>query len=130
MVPAGFLVAKGDEISFIGADKKSSLSALFEKMPDRAFDVGIAEQHAVTFSAGLASKGQKPVVAIYSTFLQRAYDRKEYSTIPSSQTLGKYKNDHREQNKKDSGRQCHFIQCVIPHCSPNNMITGWDSIRL
>ena len=42
--------------------------------PDRTFDVGIAEQHAVTFSAGLAAEGLKPFVAIYSTFLQRAYD--------------------------------------------------------
>jgi len=48
----------------------------FSKMyPDRFFDVGIAEQHAVTFSAGLASKGLKPVIAIYSTFLQRAFDQ-------------------------------------------------------
>jgi len=46
-----------------------------EKYADRFIDVGIAEQHAVTFSAGLASKGAKPVVAIYSTFLQRAYDQ-------------------------------------------------------
>jgi 1-deoxy-D-xylulose-5-phosphate synthase len=43
--------------------------------PDRFFDVGICEQHAVTFAAGLASQGLKPVVAIYSTFLQRAYDQ-------------------------------------------------------
>ncbi len=43
--------------------------------PDRAFDVGIAEQHAVTFAAGLAAEGYKPFVAIYSTFLQRAYDQ-------------------------------------------------------
>ncbi len=43
--------------------------------PDRYFDVGIAEQHAVTFGAGLACEGMKPVVAIYSTFLQRAYDQ-------------------------------------------------------
>ncbi|KNH06839.1 1-deoxy-D-xylulose 5-phosphate synthase [Candidatus Burkholderia brachyanthoides] len=48
----------------------------FEKrFPDRYFDVGIAEQHAVTFAAGLAADGMKPVVAIYSTFLQRAYDQ-------------------------------------------------------
>ena len=48
----------------------------FSKLyPDRFFDVGIAEQHAVTFSAGLSSKGLKPVVAIYSTFLQRAFDQ-------------------------------------------------------
>ncbi len=49
---------------------------LFEKeFPDRFFDVGIAEQHAVTFAAGLAAEGCKPVCAIYSTFLQRAYDQ-------------------------------------------------------
>jgi len=46
-----------------------------ETYPDRFFDVGIAEQHAVTFAAGLAAEGFKPVVAIYSTFLQRAYDQ-------------------------------------------------------
>jgi len=45
------------------------------KFPDRTFDVGIAEQHAVTFAAGMACEGMKPVVAIYSTFLQRAYDQ-------------------------------------------------------
>lgn len=46
-----------------------------EAFPDRTFDVGIAEQHAVTFAAGLASEGYKPFCAIYSTFLQRAYDQ-------------------------------------------------------
>jgi 1-deoxy-D-xylulose-5-phosphate synthase len=46
-----------------------------QQFPDRFFDVGIAEQHAVTFSAGLSTKGIRPVVSIYSTFLQRAYDQ-------------------------------------------------------
>ncbi len=46
-----------------------------EKYPDRAFDVGIAEEHAVTFAAGMAAGGLRPVVSIYSTFLQRAYDQ-------------------------------------------------------
>lgn len=46
-----------------------------ERFPDRYYDVGIAEQHAVTFAAGIACEGLKPVVAIYSTFLQRAYDQ-------------------------------------------------------
>jgi 1-deoxy-D-xylulose-5-phosphate synthase len=46
-----------------------------QEYPDRYFDVGIAEQHAVTFAAGLACDGMKPVVAIYSTFMQRAYDQ-------------------------------------------------------
>lgn len=45
------------------------------EFPDRAFDVGIAEQHAVTFAAGLAAEGMKPFAAIYSTFLQRAFDQ-------------------------------------------------------
>ncbi|MEO8188588.1 MAG: 1-deoxy-D-xylulose-5-phosphate synthase, partial [Burkholderiaceae bacterium] len=53
----------------------SGLVRFEHEYPDRYFDVGIAEQHAVTFAAGLACDGMKPVVAIYSTFLQRAYDQ-------------------------------------------------------
>jgi 1-deoxy-D-xylulose-5-phosphate synthase len=53
----------------------SGLVEFQKRFPDRYFDVGIAEQHAVTFAAGLACEGLKPVVAIYSTFLQRAYDQ-------------------------------------------------------
>ena len=53
----------------------SGLNAFAEKHPSRYFDVGIAEQHALTFAAGMACDGLKPVVAIYSTFLQRAYDQ-------------------------------------------------------
>ena len=53
----------------------SGLTAFAKKYPSRFYDVGIAEQHAVTFAAGLALKGFKPVVAIYSTFMQRAYDQ-------------------------------------------------------
>lgn len=53
----------------------SGLVAFSERFPERYFDVGIAEQHAVTLAAGLACEGLKPVVAIYSTFLQRAYDQ-------------------------------------------------------
>lgn len=53
----------------------SSLDMLMNKMPERAFDVGIAEQHAVTFAAGLATQGFVPFCVIYSSFLQRAYDQ-------------------------------------------------------
>ncbi|HEY3251028.1 MAG TPA: 1-deoxy-D-xylulose-5-phosphate synthase [Ignavibacteria bacterium] len=53
----------------------TGLDILQKQMPERYFDVGIAEQHAVTFAAGLASEGYTPVCAIYSTFLQRAYDQ-------------------------------------------------------
>jgi 1-deoxy-D-xylulose-5-phosphate synthase len=53
----------------------TGLEKFSKEFPDRFYDIGIAEQHAVTFAAGLALEGMKPVVAIYSTFLQRAYDQ-------------------------------------------------------
>jgi 1-deoxy-D-xylulose-5-phosphate synthase len=53
----------------------TGLDLFAERFPKRCFDVGIAEQHAVTFSAGLAAGGMKPFCAIYSTFLQRGYDQ-------------------------------------------------------
>jgi len=63
-------------IGITGAMPDGTGLNLFEKrFPDRMFDVGIAEQHAVTFAAGLATEGYKPFAAIYSTFLQRAYDQ-------------------------------------------------------
>ncbi|SNY92518.1 1-deoxy-D-xylulose-5-phosphate synthase [Cohaesibacter sp. ES.047] len=71
------LGAKDDRIVAITAAMPSGTGVdIFEKeFPDRTFDVGIAEQHAVTFAAGLACEGYKPFCAIYSTFLQRAYDQ-------------------------------------------------------
>ncbi|MDQ3328652.1 MAG: 1-deoxy-D-xylulose-5-phosphate synthase [Chloroflexota bacterium] len=53
----------------------TSMDKFAERFPERSYDVGIAEQHAVTFAAGLAASGKRPVAAIYSTFLQRAYDQ-------------------------------------------------------
>lgn len=53
----------------------TGLTFFYEKFPERLYDVGIAEQHAVTFAAGLAKEGLRPFVAIYSTFLQRAFDQ-------------------------------------------------------
>ena len=70
-------MAEKDErvIAITAAMKEGTgLTSYAERFPDRFFDVGIAELHAVTFAAGLASQGLRPVVAIYSTFLQRAYD--------------------------------------------------------
>jgi 1-deoxy-D-xylulose-5-phosphate synthase len=71
------LAAKDERIVAITAAMSDGTGVIkfAEKFPDRCFDVGIAEQHAVTLAAGLASQGMKPVVAIYSTFLQRAYDQ-------------------------------------------------------
>lgn len=71
-------LAKGDDkiVSITAAMKEGTGLACFaNEYPDRFYDVGIAEPHAVTFAAGLAVQGMKPVVAIYSTFLQRAYDQ-------------------------------------------------------
>jgi len=58
-----------------GMGEGTSLNKLQEALPERYFDVGIAEQHAVTFAAGLATEGMRPVAAIYSTFMQRAFDQ-------------------------------------------------------
>ena len=71
------LAERDEKIAAITAAMPSGtgLDAFAEKFPNRFFDVGIAEQHAVTFAAGLACEGIKPFVALYSSFLQRAYDQ-------------------------------------------------------
>ncbi|HEX4183169.1 MAG TPA: 1-deoxy-D-xylulose-5-phosphate synthase [Caulobacteraceae bacterium] len=71
------LAEKDDKIVGITAAMPSGtgIDIFAQRFPDRAFDVGIAEQHAVTFAAGLAADGMKPFAAIYSTFLQRGYDQ-------------------------------------------------------
>ncbi len=71
------MAAKDDKLIGITPAMRegSGLVRFSEEYPDRYFDVAIAEQHALTFAAGMACDGQKPVVAIYSTFLQRAYDQ-------------------------------------------------------
>jgi 1-deoxy-D-xylulose-5-phosphate synthase len=71
------LAEKNDKIIGVSPAMPSgcSMNIMMEKMPDRAFDVGIAEQHAVTFSAGLAADGMIPFCNIYSSFMQRAYDQ-------------------------------------------------------
>ncbi len=71
------LARKNEKIVAVTAamPEGTGLSAFSEAFPERFVDVGIAEQHAVTFAAGLATEGLRPVVAIYSTFLQRAYDQ-------------------------------------------------------
>src|SRR4051795_6158951 len=70
-------MARDDKVVAITAAMPSGtgLDKVAEKFPDRTFDVGIAEQHAVTFAAGLAAQGLRPFATIYSTFLQRAYDQ-------------------------------------------------------
>lgn len=65
----------------------TGLSSISEHFPERFFDVGIAEEHAVTFAAGLAANGAHPVFAVYSTFLQRAYDNLLHDIAITSQPL-------------------------------------------
>src|ERR1700722_19394074 len=77
---AGALIAEAERDPTIVAitaamPSGTGLDKFEKRFPDRCFDVGIAEQHAVTFAAGLATEGMKPFCAIYSTFLQRAYDQ-------------------------------------------------------
>ena len=71
------LACENDKIVAVTAamPEGTGLSKFAKRFPRRFFDVGIAEQHGVTFAAGLATEGLRPVVAIYSTFLQRAYDQ-------------------------------------------------------
>ncbi|MCC5915349.1 MAG: 1-deoxy-D-xylulose-5-phosphate synthase [Balneolaceae bacterium] len=71
------LAAKNSEIVAMtpAMPSGSSLWPMMKTFPERSFDVGIAEQHAVTFAAGLAAEGKKPFAALYSTFLQRGYDQ-------------------------------------------------------
>lgn len=85
--PAKYMDVFGDTLTDLACDDPrivaitaampdgTGLLPFAQKHPKRFFDVGIAEQHAVTFAAGLATQGMRPVVAIYSTFLQRAYDQ-------------------------------------------------------
>ncbi|MBO5483883.1 MAG: 1-deoxy-D-xylulose-5-phosphate synthase [Lachnospiraceae bacterium] len=71
------LAAENECITAVSAamPEGTGLSRMAEEYPERFFDVGIAEEHAVTFAAGMAAGGLRPVVALYSTFLQRAYDQ-------------------------------------------------------
>ncbi len=87
MVPPTYTKVFGDTMCELMASDESivaltaampdgtGVDKVLEKFPDRAYDVGIAEQHAITFCAGMACEGLKPVAAIYSTFLQRAFDQ-------------------------------------------------------
>src|SRR4030042_953071 len=92
--PPAFTEVFGETLCQLAREKKrliaitaamqsgTGLERFARNFPDRFYDIGIAEQHAVTFAAGLALEGMKPVVAIYSTFLQRAYDQILQDLVP------------------------------------------------
>ncbi len=92
--------------------------------PQRYFDVAIAEQHAVTLAAGMACEGAKPVVAIYSTFLQRGYDQLVHDVaIQNLDVLFAHRPRRRGRSgRRDARRQpttCRYLRCV-----PNMVVHG------
>jgi 1-deoxy-D-xylulose-5-phosphate synthase len=98
----------------------SGMVEFHKRFPDRYFDVGIAEQHAVTFAAGLACEGLKPVVAIYSTFLQRGYDQLVHDVAIQKLPVV-FALDRAGVVGADGATHCGafdiaFIRC-LPHCS-------------
>jgi 1-deoxy-D-xylulose-5-phosphate synthase len=104
----------------------SGMVEFHKRFPGRYFDVGIAEQHAVTFAAGLACEGMKPVVAIYSTFLQRGYDQLIHDVAIQNLPVV-FALDRAGVVGADGATHCGafdiaFVRC-IPHCS---MLTPSD----
>ncbi len=86
---------------------------IFEKaFPNRTFDVGIAEQHAVTFAAGLATEGYKPFCAIYSTFLQRAYDQVVHD-VAIQTAAGALRHRPRRPRRRRWRDPCRRLRCVL-----------------
>ncbi len=84
----------------------TGVDKVLEKFPDAAFDVGIAEQHAITFCAGMACEGLKPVAAIYSTFLQRGFDQVIHDVCLQdlNVTIRDGPGGHRRRRRSDASR--------------------------
>ena len=117
------LAEKDDKIIAITAAMPSGTGVdIFEKnFPDRTFDVGIAEQHAVTFAAGMACEGFKPHVAIYSTFLQRAYDQIIHDVAVQSLPV-RFAIDRAGYVGADGATHCGSFDIAYLSCLPNMVI--------
>ena len=103
----------------------SGLVRFSKEHPDRYFDVGIAEQHAVTFAGGLACEGMKPVVAIYSTFLQRGYDQldpRRRAAEPAGAVRDRSRRRRRRRRRDAYRRVRSFVSCAA--------CRTWSSWRL
>ncbi len=96
----------------------TGVDAFSAHFPDRAFDVGIAEQHAVTFAAGLACEGMKPFAAIYSTFLQRAYDQVVHDVAIQSLPV-RFAIDRAGYVGADGATHCGAFDIAYLGCLPN-----------
>ena len=84
----------------------SSLNKMLEVMPERVFDVGIAEEHAVTFAAGLARAGVRPILSIYSTFLQRGFDQVIHDVCLQERNIDHFLENNLEAAGPDQGQLC------------------------
>ncbi len=96
----------------------TGVDAFGARFPDRAFDVGIAEQHAVTFAAGLACEGMKPFAAIYSTFLQRGYDQVVHDVAIQSLPV-RFAVDRAGYVGADGATHCGAFDIAYLGCLPN-----------
>ena len=96
----------------------TGVDAFGARFPDRAFDVGIAEQHAVTFAAGLACEGMKPFAAIYSTFLQRGYDQVVHDVAIQSLPV-RFAIDRAGYVGADGATHCGAFDIAYLGCLPN-----------
>ncbi|MCY4230384.1 MAG: 1-deoxy-D-xylulose-5-phosphate synthase [Alphaproteobacteria bacterium] len=96
----------------------TGVDAFGARFPDRAFDVGIAEQHAVTFAAGLACEGMKPFAAIYSTFLQRGYDQIVHDVAIQSLPV-RFAVDRAGYVGADGATHCGAFDIAYLGCLPN-----------
>src|SRR6266566_3659750 len=114
---------KDDKIVAITAAMPSGTGVdIFNKaFPDRTFDVGIAEQHAVTFAAGLATEGYKPFCAIYSTFLQRGYDQVVHDVAIQSLPV-RFAIDRAGLVGSDGATHAGSFDCAYLGCLPNFVI--------
>src|SRR3546814_15880086 len=97
----------------------TGLDLFGQAFPDRCFDVGIAEQHGVTFAAGLAAEGFKPFAALYSTFLQRAYDQVVHA-VPIQKLPVRFAIDRSGLVGADGTSEDRRVgnECLSPCCSP------------
>ena len=99
----------------------TGLDRFAARFPDRCFDVGIAEQHAVTFAAGMATEGLKPFVAIYSTFLQRAYDQIVHDVAIQSLPV-RFAIDRAGLVGADGATHCGAFDIAYLCCLPNFVV--------
>nr|QGZ06736.1 DXS2A [Thuja plicata] len=101
----------------------TGLNYFQKEFPDRCFDVGIAEQHAVTFAAGLATEGLKPFCAIYSTFLQRAYDQVAHD-VDLQKLPVRFAIDRAGLVGADGPTHCGAFDIAYMACLPNMVVTA------